>query len=267
MSESTNPSDDRSSGQAGGFAGRVVLVTGGSSGIGRASAEAFARLGASVMVADRDEVHGDVVVAAIEAKGGTARFVRVDVAEPDQVLAMVAAVEEEFGRLDVAVNNAGTPGTYKPFADQALDDWQRTLAVNLTGVFLSMQAEIPAMLDVGRGAIVNVASAAGLMGFANLPAYVASKHGVVGLTKAVALEYARQDIRVNAVCPGNVHTPMLEGFVGGDQNALQGMGKVTPMGRLGTPAEIAESIVWLCSDAASYVTGHAMAVDGGVLAT
>ena len=143
-----------------GFAGKVVLITGGASGIGRASAEAFARLGASVMVADRDEVHGDVVVAAIRASGGQARFVRVDVAEPDQIRAMVDAVEEEYGRLDVAVNNAGTPGTYKAFSDQLLDDWQRTLAVNLTGVFLSMQAEIPAMLDVGRGAIVNVSSAA-----------------------------------------------------------------------------------------------------------
>jgi NAD(P)-dependent dehydrogenase (short-subunit alcohol dehydrogenase family) len=254
-------------GSGSGFEGRVVLVTGGASGIGRASAEAFARLGASVMVADRDEVHGDVVVAAIRAAGGEARFVRVDVAEPDQIRAMVDAVEEEYGRLDVAVNNAGMPGTYKAFSDQLLDDWQRTLAVNLTGVFLSMQAEIPAMLDVGRGAIVNVSSAAGLMGFANLPAYVASKHGVIGLTKSVALEYARQDIRINAVCPGNIHTPMLLGFAGGDEETLQGMGKLTPMGRLGTPAEIAESIVWLCSDAASYVTGHAMAVDGGVLAT
>jgi NAD(P)-dependent dehydrogenase (short-subunit alcohol dehydrogenase family) len=236
------------------FDGRVALVTGGASGIGRAAAEAFARLGASVMVADRDETHGDLVVAAITAGGGRARFV-------------VAAVEEEFGRLDVAVNNAGIPGTYKPLTDQLLDDWQRTLAVNLTGTFLCMQEEIPAMLDVGRGAIVNVASAAGLMGFANLPAYVASKHGVIGLTKGVALEYARQDIRVNAVCPGNVHTPMLEGFVGGDEVALQGMGKVTPIGRLGTPSEIAEAIVWLCSDAAAFVTGHAMAVDGGVLAS
>ncbi|MGZ4682070.1 MAG: SDR family NAD(P)-dependent oxidoreductase [Acidimicrobiales bacterium] len=267
MSEATTPPSPTSTTPGSGFEGRVVLVTGGASGIGRASAETFARLGASVMVADRDEVHGDVVVAAIRAAGGQARFVRVDVAEPDQIRAMVDAVEEEFGRLDVAVNNAGTPGTYKPYADQLLDDWQHTLAVNLTGVFLSMQAEIPAMLDVGRGAIVNVSSAAGLMGFANLPGYVASKHGVIGLTKSVALEYARDDIRVNAVCPGSIHTPMLEGFVDGTQSALQGMGTVTPMGRLGTPAEIAEAIVWLCSDAASYVTGHAMAVDGGVLAT
>ena len=131
------------------------------------------------------------------------------------------------------MNNAGTPGTYKPFAEQRLDDWQRTVDINLTGTFLCLQAELAVMAEAGRGAIVNVASAAGLMGFANLPAYVASKHGVVGLTKSVALEFARGGgIRVNAVCPGNVHTPMLEGFAGGDQEALQGMGKVTPIGRL-----------------------------------
>jgi NAD(P)-dependent dehydrogenase (short-subunit alcohol dehydrogenase family) len=249
------------------FEGKVALVTGGGSGIGRATALKLARQGAAVMVADIHRAHADLVVAAIEGIGGRARSITVDVADPTRVEAMVAAIEEEFGRLDVAVNNAGTAGTYKPLIDQSLDDWQRTLAVNLTGTFLCMQAEIPAMLDVGRGAIVNVASAAGLMGFANLPAYVASKHGVIGLTKSVALEYARQEIRVNAVCPGNVHTPMLEGFVGGDAEALQGMGQMTPIGRLATPEEIAEAIVWLCSDAASYVTGHAMAVDGGVLAT
>ncbi len=249
------------------FEGRVALVTGGASGIGRATALQLAQEGAAVMVADLERSHGDLVVAAIEAAGGRAGFVQADVSDPDQVTAMVAAVEEEFGRLDVAVNNAGMPGTYKPLIEQSLTDWQRTVGVNLTGTFLCLQAEIPAILDVGRGAIVNVASAAGLIGFANLPAYVASKHGVVGLTKSVALEYARRDIRVNAVCPGNVHTPMLEGFAGGDQKALTGMAKMTPIGRLATPEEIAEAIVWLCSDAASFVTGHAMAVDGGVLAT
>jgi NAD(P)-dependent dehydrogenase (short-subunit alcohol dehydrogenase family) len=249
------------------FEGRVALVTGGASGIGRATALQLAGAGASVMVADLDPVAGAAVVAEIAAGGGWAAFVTADVAEPEPVRAMVAAVVEEFGRLDVAVNNAGTPGTYKPLTEQSLDDWQRTVGINLTGTFLCLQAEIPAMVDTGGGAIVNVASAAGLIGFANLPAYVASKHGVVGLTKSVALEYARRHIRVNAVCPGNVHTPMLEGFVGGDLEALSGMGKMTPIGRLAAPDEIAEAIVWLCSDAASFVTGHALAVDGGVLAT
>jgi NAD(P)-dependent dehydrogenase (short-subunit alcohol dehydrogenase family) len=249
------------------FEGRVGLVTGGASGIGRATAQLLATRGARVVVADLDEPLADLVVDEIRSNGGDALFVRTDVTVPDDVVAMVAAAVEEYGRLDVAVNNAGTPGTYADFESQRLVDWERTLAVNLTSVFSSMQAEIPAMLDVGAGAIVNTASAAGLMGFAMLPAYVASKHGVIGLTKSVALEFASQGIRVNAVCPGSVRTQMLEGFAGGDEAALQGMGRMQPIGRLGTPEEVAEAIVWLCSDAASFVTGHAMAVDGGVLAT
>ena len=250
------------------LAGRVALVTGGASGIGRATAHLFAVRGASVMIADLDR--DAAAASASEIADNTDSRVEVvaaDVADPDQVVAMVAATVEAFGRLDAAVNNAGTPGTYRSFGDQQLDDWRRTLDINLTGTFLCLQAELAVMADAGAGAIVNVASAAGLMGFANLPAYVASKHGVVGLTKSVALEFARSGIRINAVCPGNVHTPMLEGFVAGDEKALQGMGRVTPMGRLAEPPEIGEAIVWLCSDAASFVTGHAMAVDGGVLAT
>ena len=253
------------------LAGRVALVTGGASGIGRATCELFVRRGASVMVADLDAEAAAATAQALGDAapdgGGAVDSVVVDVAVPEQVQAMVDDTLARFGDLDAAVNNAGTPGTYKPLADQLLADWQRTVDINLTGTFLCVQAELAVMSDAGRGSIVNVASAAGLMGFANLPAYVASKHGVVGLTKSVALEFARQGIRINAVCPGNVHTPMLEGFAGGDEQALQGMGRVTPIGRLADPAEIAEAIVWLCSDAASFVTGHAMAVDGGVLAT
>lgn len=249
------------------FAGKVALVTGGSSGIGRASAELFAARGASVVIADLDEEQGLAVVDALRGSGAAAEFVRTDVTDVDQVAAMVATAVDTFGRLDVALNNAGMPGTYLPFLDQRIDDWRRVLEVNLTSIFLSMQAEIPAMLEAGAGAIVNTSSAAGLMGFAHLPAYVASKHGVVGLTKSVALEYAKAGIRVNAVCPGNVRTQMLEDFAGGNEDALLGMGRVTPIGRLGTPGEIAEGVVWMCSDAASYVTGHALAVDGGVLAT
>jgi len=231
--------------------GRVALVTGGASGIGKATADLLTARGATVVIGDLDGEAG----------------VQVDVADPVAVERFVSGVVDTHGRLDIAVNNAGMPGTYAPLSDQPLDAWQRTLDVNLTGTFLCLKAELAVMEPAGAGAIVNVASAAGLMGFANLPAYVASKHGVVGLTKSVALEFARRGIRVNAVCPGNVHTPMLENFVAGNQDALQGMGKVTPIGRLARPDEIAEAIVWLCSDAASFVTGHAMAVDGGVLAT
>lgn len=255
------------SGQLDDFAGKVALVTGGSSGIGRASAELLAARGASVVVADLDDVHGPEVVATIRASGGQAEFVRTDVTDPDQVRTMVGVAVETYGRLDYAVNNAGMPGTYLPLLEQRLDEWRRVIDVNLTSMFICVQAEIEAMDDVGAGSIVNISSAAGLMGFANLPAYVASKHGVIGFTKSVALEYARAGIRVNAVCPGNIRTQMLEGFTGGNEDALLGMGKMTPIGRLGTPEEIAEAVVWLCSDAARYVTGHALAVDGGVLAT
>jgi NAD(P)-dependent dehydrogenase (short-subunit alcohol dehydrogenase family) len=247
--------------------GKVALVTGGASGIGRATAMRLALGGASVLVADRDEVGAQGTLDLIADAGGIAHVRAVDVTDPDQIAAMVDDAVGTYGRLDIAVNNAGMTGTYAPLADQTLDDWNRTLVVNLTSVFLSMQAEIPAMLASGGGSIVNTASGAGLMGFANLPAYVASKHGVVGLTKSVALEFARKGIRVNAVCPGSVRTPMLEGFTGGDEGALQGMGTMQPIGRLGTPEEIAEAIVWLCSDAASFVTGTAMPVDGGVMAT
>lgn len=264
MSSSTAPGTPRGADQR--FDGRVAVVTGGASGIGRAAAELFAARGARVVVADLDEAEGGATVAAIAAAGGEAVFAATDVTDPAAVTAMVEVALDRYGRLDVALNNAGRPGAYAPLTRQSLDEWQRTLAVNLTSVFLCLQAEVPAILDAGGGAIVNTASAAGLMGFANLPAYVASKHGVVGLTKSVALEYARQGVRVNVLCPGNVRTPMLAGFAG-DEAALEGMGKMTPIGRLGTPEEIAEAAVWLCSDAASYVTGHAFAVDGGVLAT
>lgn len=249
------------------FDGKIAIVTGGASGIGRASAGLLAARGAKVVVADLDEAQGTATVEHINALDGEARFVRTDVTDPEQVRDLVRAAVDAYGRLDVALNNAGVPGTYAALTDQVLDDWQRTLAVNLTSVFLSMQAEIPVMLETGGGAIVNTASAAGLMGFANLPAYVASKHGVIGLTKSVALEYARRGVRVNAVCPGSIRTQMLEGFAGGDEDMIQGLGKGQPIGRLGTPDEVAAAIVWLCSDAAAFVTGHAMAVDGGVLAT
>lgn len=248
------------------FAGKVAVVTGGASGIGRSAVEHLCAGGASVVVADVDADAGAATVEVVAAAGGDARFVAADVTDVSAVEAMVAAAVDTWGRLDIAFNNAGTSGSYAPVADAAPDAWDRTLALNLTGVFLCLRAEIPAMVASGGGAIVNTSSAAGQMGFAGLSAYVASKHGVIGLTKSAALENARTGVRINAVLPGTVRTPMLEGFAGSD-DALEAMGRTSPMGRLGEPAEIASAVLWLCSDEASYVTGHAFAVDGGSLAT
>lgn len=248
------------------FAGRVALVTGAASGIGRSAAQLFAARGASVVVADLDADGLAATAAELTGRGADALAVPTDVADPGAVTALVAAAVDRFGRLDVAFNNAGMSGTYAPLPDQTLAGWERTLAVNLTSVFLCLQAEIPAMLAGGGGAIVNTASAAGEIGFAHLPAYVASKHGVLGLTKSVALEYARQGVRVNAICPGTVRTTMLTAFAGSAE-AVEAMGALAPIGRVAEPSEPAEAAVWLCSDAASFVTGTALAVDGGVLAT
>jgi NAD(P)-dependent dehydrogenase (short-subunit alcohol dehydrogenase family) len=248
---------------AGTFAGKVALVTGGSSGLGRATAVAFAAGGARVLVADVDDLGGQETVDLVGAAGGEALFVATDVTNPGAVGAMVAATVAAFGQLDYAVNNAGTTGKGGLTADYDPEDWRRTITLNLDSVFHCLQAEIPVMLNQGGGAIVNVASGAGLVGFAGLPAYVASKHGVVGLTRASALEYAAQGIRINCICPGSTRTPMLEGFMGGDEKVEKMMRNAVPMRRLGRPEEIAAGIVWLCSDAASFVVGHALAVDGG----
>ena len=248
------------------LAGKIAVVTGGGSGIGRATALLLAERGAQVVVADVDGGHAGAVAAEITAAGGTAQAQTVDVTDPDAVEGMVASAVSAYGGLDIGVNNAGTSGTFAPIAEHPLDAWRSTLELNLSGVFYCMRAQIPRMLDRGGGAIVNTSSGAGLMGFAGLPAYVASKHGVVGLTRAGALEYARKGIRVNCVCPGTVRTPMLEGFTGHNEDALQAMGRAMPVGRLAAPEEIAAAIVWLASPSASYVTGHALAVDGGAAA-
>jgi NAD(P)-dependent dehydrogenase (short-subunit alcohol dehydrogenase family) len=243
--------------------GKAALVTGGGSGLGQASAVALARAGANVTIADVNETGGEETVALVEKAGGEAEFVRADVTLEPDVERMVTQAASRWGRLDCAVNNAGTTGPNGYTADYTLEQWNATIGLNLTGVFLCLKYEIPAMLAQGGGAIVNMASGAGLVGFAGLPAYVASKHGVVGLTKAAALEYAQQGIRVNAICPGSTRTPMLEGFMGGDPNIERMMTAGVPLGRLGRSEEIGEAVAWLCSDAASFVLGHAMAVDGG----
>lgn len=245
--------------------GKAALVTGGGSGLGRASAIALARSGATVTVADVNEDGGKETAALVRNEaGGDADFVRADVTQPDDVAAMVDKTVARWGHLDCAVNNAGTTGASASTADYTLDDWARTIELNLTSVFLCLKHEIPAMLEHG-GAIVNMASGAGLVGFPGLPAYVASKHGVVGLTRAAALEYAGQGIRINAICPGSTRTPMLEGFIGGDDQVERMLTRPIPLGRLGRPEEIAEAVVWLCSDASSFVVGHALAVDGGTI--
>ena len=245
------------------FSGKVALVTGASSGIGRATALAFAREGAKVIAADVDVEGGEETVRMLKGNGSDAMFVKTDVTKASEVEAMINRTVEIYGRLDCAHNNAGIIGTGGPTADCTEENWERTININLKGVWLCMKYEIPQMLQQGGGAIVNTSSLAGLVGSKGHPAYIASKHGVIGLTKAAALEYADANIRVNAVCPGHTRTPMIEYIAATDPQFKSDRIARCPLGRMGTPAEIAEAVVWLCSDAASFVTGHAMAVDGG----
>jgi NAD(P)-dependent dehydrogenase (short-subunit alcohol dehydrogenase family) len=251
---------------AGLVAGKVALVTGASSGIGRATALAFAREGAKVVVADVTVEGGEETVAQVKKAGGEAIFIKTDVSKAVEVEALVAKAVATYGRLDCAHNNAGIAGNAKTIVDDTEDSWDRILAINLKGVWLCMKYEIAHMLKQGGGAIVNTASGAGLIGVRRGGAYVASKHGVVGLTKTAALEYAKAGIRVNCVCPGPIDTPMLQGIGGSNQVVIERMVAAQPGGRLGKPAEIAEAAVWLCSDAASFITGLPMPVDGGYTA-
>jgi len=251
---------------AGRVDGKVVLVTGGGSGIGRATALTFAREGAKVVVADVIVAGGEETVRMIKAAGGEAVFVKTEVTQAAEVEAMVKKAVETYGRLDCAFNNAGIEGEMAPTAECTEENWDRVVAIDLKGVWLCMKYEIFQMLKQGGGAIVNTASVAGLVGFQGIPAYVASKHGVNGLTKTAALEYAKSGIRVNAVCPGVIHTPMVERFFKTNPQISEAMTALEPVGRLGKPEEIAEAVVWLCSDAASFVTGLPMAVDGALTA-
>jgi NAD(P)-dependent dehydrogenase (short-subunit alcohol dehydrogenase family) len=250
--------------QNGSFGGKVAFVTGGASGIGRAAALAFAGEGASVAIADVSEQGNEETARLVEGLGGRSLAVRCDVTNSAEVKAALAKTVEVFGRLDFAFNNAGIePRNPAPTADYDEEEWSRIVDVNLRGVFLCMKHEIPLILKQGGGAIVNTSSGAGIIGIKGSPAYTAAKHGVIGLTRAAALDYAAQNLRINAVCPGYIETPMMDRFTGG---TAEGRAKVVaeePAGRMGKPEEIAAAVLWLCSDAAAFVIGHAMVIDGG----
>lgn len=243
------------------FQGKVAIVTGGSFGIGRATAIAFADRGAKVAIVDC--IEDNETLNHIQAAGGEAIFVKCDVSKGADVKAMIEKVMAAYGRLDYAFNNAGIEGASAPTHECTEENWERTIGVNLKGTWLCMKYEIQQMLKQSKGAIVNCASIAGLVGFQGLPVYVASKHGVVGLTKTAALEYAKSGIRVNAVCPGVIKTNMVDRITGREKEVEKQFEDMEPVGRMGQPEEVAEAVIWLCSDAASFVTGDAMAVDGG----
>jgi NAD(P)-dependent dehydrogenase (short-subunit alcohol dehydrogenase family) len=252
------------------FAGKVALVTGGSSGIGLATARAFARRGATVVIAGRRRDAGELAAVSIATEGGVARFVPTDVAREDDVLSLLATIVAGHGRLDAACNCAGVVGPAAPLADVAEADFDAVVATNLKGVWLAMKHEIRQMLAQGGGAIVNVASANATHVATTGPVYSATKAAVVSLTKAAALSYVKAGVRINALNPGAFRTPLLEGIMdtafASPEDGLARYEGLVPLGRLGRPAEAAEAVVWLCSDAASYVTGAVLAVDGGLAA-
>jgi NAD(P)-dependent dehydrogenase (short-subunit alcohol dehydrogenase family) len=247
----------------GALEGKVAVVTGAAMGIGRASALVFAREGASVVVADIDQERGLETVALVEAAGGRASFVRADVSSRGDVAAMVGHAVDTYGGLDCAHNNAGIAAPLAPLADYPDEGWDRTIAVMLTGVYLCMKEEIPVMLARGGGAIVNTASGVGLVAYPHQAAYTASKHGVIGLTKVAALDYGALGVRVNAVCPGTVRTPMVDQAITRDPSIDAHLKALHPIGRIGEASEVAEAAMWLCTPAASFVLGAALPVDGG----
>lgn len=249
------------------FKNRVAVITGAASGIGREAAIAFARKGAHVAISDIDKEGLDETARLLEDTGVKVLAVVTDVSSSKEVQVLISSVMEKFGRLDFACNNAGIGGPAAPTAEYSEEDWDKVLNINLRGQWLCMKYQIPAMLEKSGGAIVNVASILGTVGFASAPAYVAAKHGLVGLSKSAALEYSAQGVRVNSLAPGFIDTPMLEkGGITTDPEIKKMITDRHPIGRLGTPREVADAIVWLASDEASFITGHTLLVDGGYTA-
>ncbi|HLI81252.1 MAG TPA: glucose 1-dehydrogenase [Candidatus Binataceae bacterium] len=253
---------------AGILEGKVAIITGAGSGIGRATSKIFAREGAKLVLADVVEDGGKQTLAMVADTGTDAIFVKTDVSKESEVDALIAKAVATYGRIDCAFNNAGIEGKNGLTHECDRDNWDRVIAINLTGVWLCMKAEIAQMLKQGGGggAVVNTSSGAGLAGVRGMPAYVAAKHGVAGLTRAAAIEYGRHNIRVNAVCPGPIRTPMMDRLLGKRPEAEERFARGGPLKRLGEPSEIGETVAWLCSDHASYVTGLPMPVDGGFMA-
>ncbi len=245
------------------FNNKVVLITGAASGIGRAMAHAFAVQGARLALADVDQNGLQETVDHVKDMGNEAIAIAADVSKAKDVKHMVDVTVDHYGHLDVACNNAGIEGQQAPTAECTEENWDRVIDINLKGVWLCMKYEIPQMVEEGGGAIVNTASVAGLVGFGNIAAYVASKHGINGLTKTAALEYATQGLRVNSICPGAIETPMIDRFTQGSEEAREQFHAMHPLGRMGKPEEVAAAAIWLCSEEASFITGHAMPVDGG----
>lgn len=245
------------------FMGKVAFVTGGGTGIGRATALAFAKSGAAVAVVGRTEASMEETVRMIEQAGGRAIAIRCDVAKEDEVQASIAKTRSTFGRIDFALNNAGVEHETIALADISTEEWERQIGINLSGVFFSMKHQVPQMLKQGGGAIVNISSGAGVKGFAGQAAYCASKWGVIGMSKAAALDYAAHGIRVNVISPGFVATPMMERFTGGTEEGLRTVVSTEPVGRPGRPEELAATVLWLCSDEAAFSTGSNLVVDGG----